>query len=100
MAEGDPIRSEMPNAATISADILLPGLSTLCFKKIWKLCEVLNIRVTAGYRPAQTPEEPAGWMSISCFCLKSQNSFCKIESKFLNSRVLAGGFVMGCTKKS
>ena len=26
--------------------------------------------------------------------------FCKIESKFLNSRALAGGFVMGCAKKS
>ena len=25
--------------------------------------------------------------------------FCKIESKFLNFRVLAGGFVMGCAKK-
>ena len=24
--------------------------------------------------------------------------FCKIKSKFLNSRVLAGGFVMGCAK--
>ena len=27
-------------------------------------------------------------------------TFCKIESKFLNSRVLvAGGFVVGCAKK-
>ena len=26
--------------------------------------------------------------------------FCKIELKFLNSRVLAGGFVMGCPKIS
>ena len=25
---------------------------------------------------------------------------CKIKSKFLNSRVLAGGFVIGCEKKS
>ena len=25
--------------------------------------------------------------------------FCKIESKLLNSRVLAGGSVMGCAKK-
>ena len=25
--------------------------------------------------------------------------FCKIESKFLNFRVLAGGIVMGCAKK-
>ena len=27
-------------------------------------------------------------------------NFYKIESKFLNSRVLAGGFVMGCAKMS
>ena len=27
-------------------------------------------------------------------------SFCKMESEFLNSRVLAGGIVMGCAKKS
>ena len=26
-------------------------------------------------------------------------SFCKIKSKFLSFRVLAGGFVMGCEKK-
>ena len=26
--------------------------------------------------------------------------FCKLKSKFLNSRVIAGGFVMGCAKKS
>ena len=26
--------------------------------------------------------------------------FCKIESKFLNSRVLAGGFVIRCAKTS
>ena len=25
--------------------------------------------------------------------------FCKLESKFLNSKVLAGGFVMGCAKR-
>ena len=50
---------------------------------------MLNISVTAGYRPAQAQEEPAGW-----------GAFCKTKSKFLNSRVLAGGFVMGCAKKS
>ena len=27
-------------------------------------------------------------------------AFCKMESKFLNSRMLAGGFVIGCAKKS
>ena len=30
------------------------------------------------------------------FLSKVTEFFCKIESNFLNSRVLAGGFVMGC----
>ena len=37
--------------------------------------------------------------NLFCFCLKSQKFFCKIESKFLNSMVLAGGFVRRCAKK-
>ena len=75
------------------------GLPTLCFKKVWKLCEVLNVRVTAGHRPARAQEEPARWGCFSRFCKKSQKYFCKIELKFLNFRVLARGFVMGCAKK-
>ena len=74
------------------------GLPTLCFKKVWKLCGVVNVRITMGHRPAQAQEEPAGWGRFSRFYLKLPNFFCKIESKFLNSRVLAGGFVMGCAK--
>ena len=61
---------------------------------------MLNVRVTTGHRPAQAQEKLTGWKRFSRFCLKSQNFFCKIESKFLNSRVLAGGFVMECVKKS
>ena len=61
---------------------------------------MLNVGVTAGPRNAQAYEEQVGWGSISRFCLKSQKFFCKIESKFWNSRVLVGGFVMGCAKKS
>ena len=34
------------------------------------------------------------------FLSKVTDFFCKIESKFLNSRVLAGGFVIECAKKS
>ena len=52
--------------------------------------------------PAQAQEYPAGGERgcFSRFCLKSQHFFCKIELKFLNSRVLAGGFEMGRAKKS
>ena len=61
---------------------------------------MLNVRVTAGHRPAQAREEPDGWWRFSRFCLGSQNFFCKIESKFLSTRMLAGGFVMDGAKKS
>ena len=34
-------------------------------------------------------------------CLSENTElFCKIESKFLNSWMLADGFVMGCAKKA
>ena len=56
----------------------------MCFIEVWKLREVVNVCVTTGHRPAQAQEEPTGW----------------IDSNFLNSRVLASGFVIGCTKKS
>ena len=36
---------------------------------------------------------------FSRFCIGSQKFVCRIESKFLNSRVLAGGFLIGCAKK-
>ena len=36
------------------------GLPTLRFKKVWKLREVLNVPVTAGYKPAQAQKEPDG----------------------------------------
>ena len=49
-----------------------------------------------SHRPAQAQEEPAGRGCFSRLGLKSQKFFCKIESKFLNSNVLAGSFVMEC----
>ena len=67
----------------------------MCFKNVWKLHEVLNVRVSAG----QAQEEPAGWGRFP-FLSEVTEIFCKVESKFLNSRVLAGGFVVGCAKKS
>ena len=37
--------------------------------------------------------------ALGPFLSKVTEDFCKIESKFLNSRVLAGGFVMGWNVK-
>ena len=59
---------------------------------------MLNVRVTTGHRPDQEQEEPAGWRRFTHFCQKSQNFFAT-QSKLLNSKALAGGFVMGCAKK-
>ena len=36
------------------------GLPTKCFKKVWKICEVLNVRIAAVYRPAQAQEMTVG----------------------------------------
>ena len=38
--------------------VKIPGLPTLCFKRVWKLREVLNVRVTTGHRPAHAQEKP------------------------------------------
>ena len=35
-------------------------MPTLCFKKVWKLRQVFNVRVTAGHMPAKAQEEPDG----------------------------------------
>ena len=43
-------------------------------------------------------EEPAGCGRLPLFLSKVTEIFCKIKSRFLNSRVLAGGFVMECAK--
>ena len=75
-------------------------MPTLCFKKFWKLREVLNVRVTTGYWAAQAQEEPAGWGALFPFLSGVTEIFCRIKSKLLNSRMLAGGFVIGCAKKS
>ena len=71
----------------------------MCFKKGWKLREVLIVRVSTNHRFAQAQEELAGWGALFSFLSEVTKIFCKIESRFLNSRVLAGGFVMGCAKK-
>ena len=56
-----------------------PMVANIVCKKVRKLREVLNVRVTAGHRPAQAQEEPAGWERFSRFCLKSQ--------KFLQNKI-------------
>ena len=69
-----------------------------CFKKVWKLCEVLNVRVTAG---ACQGTGEASWVgALFPFLPGVTEILCKIKSNFLNPRVLAGGFVMGCAKMS
>ena len=60
---------------------------------------MLNVCVTAGHRPAQAQEEPAEW-GLFPFLSGVIESFCKIKSKSLSFRVLAGGFVMGYAKGS
>ena len=54
---------------------------------------------TAGHRPAQTQEEPAGWGRVSRFLSRVTEFVCKLFAKLLNSRVLSSGFVMECAKK-
>ena len=57
--------------------VKIPGLPTLCFKRVWKLREVLNVRVTTGHRPAHAQEKPTEWGLFSRFCLGSQTFFAK-----------------------
>ena len=61
---------------------------------------MLNVRVTAGHRSAQAQKEPAGWEALFPFLSEVTDTFYKMESKLLNSKVFAGGFVMGCAKMS
>ena len=42
---------------------------------------MLNVRVTAGHRPAETQEEPAGWVRFAIFCLRSQKFLAKLSQK-------------------
>ena len=47
--------------------------------------------------PQAQAQKPAWWGRFP-FLFRVTEIFCKIESKFLNSKVLAGCFVMGCAK--
>ena len=71
------IENEIQTVIAVFVCLVFSGLLTLCLKKVWKLCEVLNVHFTTGHRPAQAQEEPAGWGRFSHFCLKSQNFFTK-----------------------
>ena len=79
---------------TVEKTCITAGVPTLCFKKVWKLRQVLNVSVTAG-------TGGASWVEVLFpFLSGITEMFCKIKSKFLNFKVFAGGFVMGCAKKS
>ena len=84
---------------SLCIQITQSGLPTMCFKKVWKRREVLNVRVAANHTPAQAQEEPAGGALFPSVSGVTE-ILCKIEFKFLNSRVLAGVFAMGCAKTS
>ena len=67
---------------------------------------MLNVRITAGHRLAQAIGLPRRRRKRSqlageavLFLSEITEIFCKIKSKLLNSRVLAGGSVVGCAKK-
>ena len=51
--------------------------------------------------PQACPSTGVCWVAVLFpFLSGVTETFWKIESKFLNSRVLAGGFVIGCAKRS
>ena len=49
--------------------------------------------------PAQAQEEPAGWSAFSPLLSKVTKFFCKIKSKFFNSRMIASSFIIESAKK-
>ena len=68
--------------------IVLRAANVVFQKSQEKICEVPNVRVTAGHRPAQAQEEPAEWGRFPSFLSGVTKMFFNIELKFLNSRVL------------
>ena len=75
------------------------GLPTLCFKKSGNFAKCLTyVLPQAIGLPSHRRSKRGG--ALFPFLSGVTEFFCKIKSKFLNSRVLAGGFVMGCAKKS
>ena len=63
----DYLKSDAGRLKHKNNDSICTGLTTSRFKKVWKLREVFNVCVTAGNRPAQAQEEPAGWGPFSRF---------------------------------
>ena len=51
--------------------------ANIVFQKMLEIRNVRTVRFTAGHRPAQAQEAPAGWGRFSRFCLKSQSFFAK-----------------------
>ena len=81
-------------------------VANIVFNKSLEIREALNVCVTEGHRSAKTHTlspgtEGASWVeALFPFLSEVTEVFWKIESKFLSSRVLAGGIVMRCAKKS
>ena len=69
-----------------------PELLTLCFKKVWKLCEVFNVCPDTG---------EASWVgALFPFLSVVTGFFLQSSAKILEFWGVAGGFVMGCAKRS
>ena len=66
-----------------------------CVSKVWKLRLTYALLQVIGLPRHRKNQQGGG-----AFVVFLWGNFCKIKSKFLNSRVFAGGFVMGCAKKS
>ena len=84
----------------IQTNFIVLKAANIVFQKSLKTSRSAQCTVTAGHRNAQAHEEPAEWGRFPSFCLGVTESFCKIMSKFLSFKVLAGGLVMGYAKKS
>ena len=83
----------------IQTNFIVLKAANIVFQKSLKTSRSAQCTVTAGHRNAQAHEEPAEWGRFPSFCLGVTESFCKIKSKFLSLRGLAGGFVMGYAEK-
>ena len=91
-------------------DFLLTGrvclpLSVLFLIDICRVASIVFKKSLETYALPQAIDLPRqkrsqlGGGAFPVFVWSHRNSFCKIESKSLNSMVLAGGFAKGCAKK-
>ena len=74
------------------------GLPTLCLKKSGNFAKCLMYSLPKDICLPRNRRSQLGGGAFP-FLSRVTEIFCKIKSKFLSSRVLAGGFVLGCIKK-